>query len=295
MAEVKRRAAVVTIQRDEKFMLPLWIAYYSKHFEHRDMYILDHESSDPTTVAALNKFREAGGNVIPVTHPVVYASEEDLKVNTAGGFIRDTVTRAVHGFLSYYEYVLYIDSDEFVVPAKGTLKDFVASATEPAYRCTGREVVENTMHWHPDFDKTLLARIPLDWVWGFHYCTPEFQPTPELFMYHLHRLDFEEAWAKDLRWHDRGWSDEEKAQKKEAFRSWFYAIHTSARSSAHLTQNLQPLDERVSGVLSDLGVLPEDKPVPESFKSRTGHDRHVQNVERGRGVPVEKAQTPTLD
>lgn len=259
------RASVVTIQRDEAWSLPIWLGYYGQHFAPDDMTVLDHESSEPSVVALLDDFRNRGGHVIPVHHPVVYASDEDIKVNTAGGFIRDTATEHVRRLLESYDYVLYTDCDELVIPKSGTLREFIDNATEPAYRCTGREVVEGTQHFHPDFCKTLLARIPLNWVWGFHYSTPEFPVRDDIWLYHLHRLDFDAAWAKDKRWHGQHWTPEEEAFKLEAFRAWFYSIHTSGFSSDHLNQTPEPLDERISGVLADLGVLPTGGPSPEAL------------------------------
>lgn len=250
------RCALLTIQRDEHFILPLWLRYYSQHFAAQDIYILDHESTEPSVVAELASFQGRGGHVLPVYHPRVYASAEDVKLNTAGGFIRDSAAREAARLQGLYEYVLYTDSDELVIPREGRLDDFIAHADQPQYRCTGREVVESSQHWHPDFDKVLLSDHPLQWSWGFHYTTPEYPVGDDLWLYHLHRLDFEQAWSKARRWHGGGWSEAEAQGHRELFRAWFYAIHTSARTDRHLGQRLQPLDGRISGVLSQLGALP---------------------------------------
>jgi hypothetical protein len=38
--------AVITISHNEKELFPIWFRYYSQHFNHRDMFILDHMTTD---------------------------------------------------------------------------------------------------------------------------------------------------------------------------------------------------------------------------------------------------------
>ena len=48
---MKRRKAAFTIVKNEPVMLPIWLSYYSKHFDLQDLYVLDHQSTDGSTAA----------------------------------------------------------------------------------------------------------------------------------------------------------------------------------------------------------------------------------------------------
>ena len=47
-----RRAAVFTIVQNEPVFLPIWERYYQRHFDRDDIFVLDHDSTDPTTIAS---------------------------------------------------------------------------------------------------------------------------------------------------------------------------------------------------------------------------------------------------
>ena len=233
------RCAAFTMVHDERYHLPQWIAYYSQHIDAEDLYILDHQSTDPATVAALEAFN---GNVIPVTNDVVFDHE----------WLLQTVQSTQARLLEDYDYVLYTDTDELVIPANGTLRDFIAHADQPAYRCTGYELIHDQMHHSEMYNKTLLAAHPLTWNYGYHSSIPEYPANGDLFLYHLHRMDFDEAWAKNMRLAQKQWdataitygfSIQNQHTDIERFKQWFY--DTGGRP-------LEPLHERLTAALANI-------------------------------------------
>lgn len=49
MLKTKRKCAVFTIVKNESVYLPIWLRYYKKYFNDKDIYVLDHESTDGST------------------------------------------------------------------------------------------------------------------------------------------------------------------------------------------------------------------------------------------------------
>ena len=224
--------AAFTIAKDEREMLPRWIAYYGQHVNPRDMYVLDHSSTDPAVLRTLLDFANAGGNVRRVFSDTVF--DHDWLLSTVHDFQRDLLT--THAF------VLYTDTDEIVIPKHGTLREFLANVTAPSYRCIGYEVIEDTIARHGMYDKTLLANHPLTWNYGYHDATPQIEPSGELFLYHLHRMDYAEAWAKNQRWARHQWdqtalasgfSIQNQHTDEAKFREWFYDTKGAEREPLH--------------------------------------------------------------
>ena len=212
------RCAVFTVQKDETFHLPQWIAYYSQHFDPADMYVLDHDSTEAAVLEALTAFT---GNVIPIHNDLVF--DHNWLLQTVHGMQQELLSR--------YEYVLFTDADELVIPASGTLRDFIVHADQPAYRCRGYEILENGLFHSSMYDKTLLSSHPLQWANGYHTASQHYNPTDELILYHLHRMDFDEAWRKNQRWSERRWdpnaisgglSVQNQITDFDLFKGWFY-------------------------------------------------------------------------
>lgn len=185
---MKRRCAAFTLQRDEFFHLPPWLKYYGQHFDPEDLYVIDHDSSLPEVRKLLNLLEEPppAANVSMVHNDEIYNPDWYVSVVRAKQL----------ELLQRYEYVLYTDVDEWVIPKEGSLRDFVATADRDAYRCTGYEVIEDHMPPWRDMCKPILMRVPLQLGMGCHSSVPEVPITDDLFLYHLHRLNFEAAWRK---------------------------------------------------------------------------------------------------
>lgn len=213
--------AIFTVQHNEQFYLPKWIKYYSSQFALEDMYIYAHNCSGDT-LDILETAKKQGINVIPVTTDEI--------------FNHDWLTNLVHDkqkeLLKDYDYVVYTDCDEFIVPTTKTLRRFLETATKPAYRCEGFNALGKKVYPDPRFfNKTLITRIPLTYEYGYHSSKPEFPVNKDLVLFHIHRLDYDEAFNRNLRlaneeWDkkavDGGMSIQNQLVHKAKFDEWYY-------------------------------------------------------------------------
>jgi hypothetical protein len=228
------RCAVFTIVRDEAVFLPIWLRYYSRFFPASDIHVLDHGSTDGST--------EGGAFVrVPIEHPVI-----DVV------WFRDKVQAYQHELLRRYDAVLYVDVDEIVAPdpSWGTLGDYVDAFTGSIARCRGYEVIhvrdseppldlsrpimEQRFHWFANrmYSKPALAQVPLQWTPGFHECRGlKQEPDPNLYLIHLHRMDYELCRARHraravVAWNERdvkhSWYYQMRVQDEPEFGRWFY-------------------------------------------------------------------------
>lgn len=194
---MKKKCAVFTIVKNESYFLPIWIKHYKKYFNVADIYVLDHESNDGST-------NNLDVNVIPVTNELAFDHQ----------WLVDTVQNQQVKLLEEYESVLFAESDELIYtlekPLNEVIDDFLQDESITHQTCLGLEVIErigeekpleqtddifeHRSYWfqHPLYNKTLLSKVPLNWVWGFHH-TDNTQPNIKfgLFLCHLHRCDFE--------------------------------------------------------------------------------------------------------
>jgi hypothetical protein len=207
--------AVFTIVRNENTFFPLWLKYYSKHFDAKDIYVLDHQSDDGSTDDFNGKY-----NKILVNNSVHFDHE----------WLLNTVKNQQKTLLQNYNYVLFAEADEFIVadPEKypGGLHEYVNSVNVDVVNCDGYDVIHNFFEGEsdidlttsiigsqrnfwvkipcpkpkpartnaPPYDKPLLSRIPLPWVQGFHNLSGEYDKRfrnldTSLKLFHLHRFD----------------------------------------------------------------------------------------------------------
>jgi hypothetical protein len=241
---MKRPAAVFTVAQNEPVFLPLWLRYYTKHFEPADVYVLDHDSDDGSVAAAWRRYR-------PSVVQVHRADSFDHR------WLLDTVKAFQAFLLQSYEQVLFAEADEFVVAdplhAPGGLAEFVRRNDRARARCDGFDVVQPEFNDRPIdlagpllgqgrrmvpawlYSKTLLAREPLPWGMGFHDLTDHpVRPcaAPGLLLFHLRRFDRDVCLARNQARLARKWAAEDLAAGRGAqsrlvspteFDAWFYA------------------------------------------------------------------------
>jgi hypothetical protein len=193
---MKKKSAVFTIVKNENYFLPIWIKHYKKYFNESDMYILDHQSNDGST-------DNLSVNVVPVTNELAFDHQ----------WLVDTVQNYQKKLLEEYECVVFAESDELLYsiekPLNDIIEDFINDPTQDYITCHGYEIIQmenekslslndeifkNRNYWfkHTGYSKTLISKIPLNWVWGFHHTSgKEKNFTLGLHMAHLHRVDFE--------------------------------------------------------------------------------------------------------
>jgi hypothetical protein len=253
-----RRAAVFTIVQNEPVFLPIWDRYYRRHFDADDMFVLDHDSTDPATLAVAGSVHR-----IPVHRSASFDHT----------WLKTTVVRFQQLLLQSYDLVLFTEVDEIVAadPAHfaGGLRDYVAAFPgDLEYRrCQGWEVIqqpgERPIDWNAPlldqrdhgapsrpYSKPLLSRIPLDWHNGFHGAVGV-PPSPEtvdhrLLLLHLHRVDFGYCLERHRAAAARTWSESDVAigagyqnriVDEEALRAWF---HTEDTMGGRLTVHPLP-------------------------------------------------------
>jgi hypothetical protein len=230
----RRRRALVTIVHNEPVFLPLWLRYYSRFFRPRDIYVLDNESTDGSTL-------RDGFVRIPAAHDSV---DHEWMASVIG--------ELQHELIGRYDAVLVTDVDEIVVPHPrlGTLGDYIDHFDEGWVNCLGyellhmrdseppirldRPILEQRHHWfyNDGYDKAALATVPLDYKPGLHGRTDhQFQLDPDLRMIHLHRMDYDLCLERHRTRSHKPWADEDERQRwaihnriteEQAFRHWFY-------------------------------------------------------------------------
>lgn len=208
-------AAVLTLVRDEQVFLPVWLRYYGQFFRAEDRYVLDNDSRDGSTTGI-----DAVVRAVP--SPVAFDHQWMAEV------VNGEVARL---FAAGYRAVLYADADELVVAADGDLPRYLTvPPAGVAYRTQGYHVAqtqdEPALDWtqpigpqrarwvrDPFFDKPLILHTPVRFVMGEHYLWPPGvtegnEPMvaayteevavrdPNLFLAHLHRVDFTTAAAR---------------------------------------------------------------------------------------------------
>jgi len=194
---MKKKSAVFTIVKNENYFLPVWINHYKNYFDESDIFVLDHQSTDGST-------DNLDVNVVSVVNELSF--DHQWLVTTVQDFQKE--------LLEKYECVLFAEADELLYTLNKNLNesidDFLNDSSCDYVSCIGYEVIqilknepelsfndkifEKRDYWfkHNDYNKTLLSKIPLNWIWGFHSTiglNKNFKY--DLHMVHLHRVDFE--------------------------------------------------------------------------------------------------------
>jgi Glycosyl transferase family 2 len=253
------RRAVFTIVQNEPTFLPLWVRYYSRHFDPADIYVLDHGTTDGSTEGL-------GGCHVIEAH-------RDRSFDHA--WLKGTVEDFQAFLLRSYDAVLFAEADEFVVPDPDRYRNLAAyidALEAPAACCTGYNVVHypdeepplrfgelilrQRRWWHPSrrwYSKRLLARAPLSWSYGFHdeLIAPFVRPDPALFLVHLHRVDYDYCLARHRSVTERRWYAEDRRRDlgrhyrvvdPVEFRDWFFAGYDLEGTER------EPIPERIRAI-----------------------------------------------
>ena len=220
----KPTVAVITDSLSSAFYFPKWIEYYSKQFGSSNLYVATY------TGFQQNFYSLSLGGIWEI--PSHYNDAKRAAV----------ITGLVHTLLGAYDYVLRVDTDEFLLPDPryfASLKQYVEILERPYVTAMGYDIIQDDgdgvldlsdkilikqrKHCYPfnALNKTCLTTIPINWLPGFHYCSvfPEFN---QLFLLHLKRADIalQSQWslymasqvADDPRIKDYYAKDNEKAE-----------------------------------------------------------------------------------
>jgi len=273
MLKTKRAAAVFTICRNESLFIPIWLRYYRQHYQDRDIYVLDHESTDGSTDNMPNR----------VVVKNTLTQDNDWLIKVTCDFQKQ--------LLGLYKNVLFVNVDEFVVPKQQTLKEYVQNLSEEYIRCTGFEVLhmrdeaaydplmnvlDQRRFWYKNtvYNKPLLSQSPIEWTGGWHNSKNfNVAPDPFLHLIHLHRMDYmmclarhkktssESIYRPDL--DDKKWGWHHVVHENDDFSKWFYCLDAAkildAERSLKIFQEVKkmPFDD----VYSRATKLVEEIPV----------------------------------
>jgi hypothetical protein len=226
---MKKRKAVFTIVKNEAVMLPLWLSYYSKHFDGEDIYILDHQTTDGST------------DQLPCNKRIIRSDS---------AFDHPWLNRVVRNYqielLTKYRQVLFVEADEMIYHPAG-LGRYIDSFEGASVKCNGFELqhvpdsepqidltspilLQRSHWWHnPEYCKTLIASHPINWGLGFHNAENPGPFNKDLYLIHLHRFDYGLAYQKNEQRSRMKWSKDDMAKGRgfqnrilgEQFNKWF--------------------------------------------------------------------------
>lgn len=203
------KKAVFTMMSHEEVMLPIWLSYYSRYFKGDDIYVLTHNSKEEHMRESREKFKF---NELPRNYGEIFNTSEQLSI----------VKQFQKELLATYDYVLYTDIDEIVVPDPDlftSLSEFIDQCNDDYVYAKGYEVIHNRdlepaldlsqppllqqrKYWafNINISKPLLSRISLSWINGFHqleedntYEKVSYKINPRLYLLHLKRMDWDIA------------------------------------------------------------------------------------------------------
>lgn len=184
---------------NEKKLLPLWLTHYKKQgiFD-EDIHILDNNSDEGQLDAAL---------AVNITRfETEYSFQHDAMVKKAN--------EVKNQLLKEYNFVLYVDADEFVFHKRVSLPELVKDSKAEVIRARGFEIIQQQgepaldwgmpllrqrSSWKPDsvFSKPCLISSPeYNWTLGFHSVQKQGKPVNpafdnELLLLHLHKIDLQ--------------------------------------------------------------------------------------------------------
>lgn len=216
------KVAIICPIKDENTFIHKFFEYYKQHLESRDIYILDFGSSE-----------EYIKDVILPNANVIHSDVDILDAPGVFNEIKKNMKLLKSGG---YDFVIPLDVDEILYyHAEGGLKGFLQGLTkkDDIVTCRGYELIHipqlqedlkadepwsnQIKYWYPEqqhYGKTLISRNQLDWVIGFHkykinnVIEKDWYVNPNLFLIHMHKIDFKTTIDRHLKWSSMKWSDE---------------------------------------------------------------------------------------
>lgn len=189
------RVLVMTMARDEAEMLPRWVRHYAEQVGIDNLVVLDDNSTDGST--------DDLGCTVHRLPQLPGPGYEGVRMQLVSGLAA--------GFLALYDFVIFVDADEFLVadPAKhADLPSFLATRRD-------RDVIApmtlNVVHvadlegplranepvlgqrgfakFAPLMCKPQIKQVPAAWKWASHGIEAPFEVDTELYMLHLKFAD----------------------------------------------------------------------------------------------------------
>jgi hypothetical protein len=193
------RVVALTFVRKEPDFFPLWLKYYSKEVD--ECFVINpNQETYPGQWTEIKVYGDGGNSL-------------------AWGMIQ--INNAIKDLLSRFDWVVYSDVDEFIIPKTGDIKAFLKYRQEAMVTCRGFEpfqqdeppidltkpILRQRKGWIPAhaYNKTIVTRTPIILAEGCHYTQDmyneyiekklelrkliESRITPDLYLVHLKRID----------------------------------------------------------------------------------------------------------
>jgi hypothetical protein len=256
------RVLVMTMVRDEAEMLPRWLRHYAGQVGMENLIVLDDNTTDGSTDGL-----ECTVHRLP---PLPGDRFERTRMDLLSGLAQ--------GFLSVYDYAVFVDADEFLIPdptkyaglpellAARPEADVVAPvalnvlhlpAVEGPLRAD-RPVLEQRRFakFAPLMCKPAVKRIPAEWRFASHGIKAPYAIDPELYMLHLKFADRDAMRAVAA--HRQALVELDGRGSKSSWRQDVEAV-------------LTVIDDSIAGV--DLDNVPEFTPSPERLGTVVRKDK----------------------
>jgi hypothetical protein len=203
--------AVVTFVYNESVNLPIWRKYYASLFGERNLFIIDHDSSDGSTadLGQINK---------------LWIAKDELNDHMRCVFMASFAK----ALLQYFKTVIYTDCDEIIVPDPARYADLpdyldrnnfeyvapvglnvqhILSKEEPLDLARPILQQRRFVRFTSSMCKPLVTRIPIVWASGFHACDKPIRIDSDLFLMHLKTMDRDIALRRQKITREMKWAE----------------------------------------------------------------------------------------
>lgn len=187
-----KRAAVITDCVSAGFFFPLWHSYYGKAVDDYNLFVCTHRGKRPE----FDAYRLGG-----IWETDTF--DNNLRIHT--------ISKLISALLMEYDYVIRVDTDEFIIPDPRyfkSLREYVESLDQPYVTTMGYDIIQgendepldlarpviglqrNYAYPFDALNKTAIVRNETRWAPGFHFANvyPSFY---RCYLLHMKKADID--------------------------------------------------------------------------------------------------------